>query len=147
MDSNLLGQIQKTDPRTLFIGAITFLALIGPVMIEINVSNPASYRALSVSKLILLAIGATLPVGILNTLLCYAATKHDKASQILPGTPDLNVSAGLAITALILYANVGLQFLIGYSLRTFIIVCMIFELLVIVWSIAQIIDANKQKQI
>lgn len=144
MDSTLIEQIRKTDPRTILFGAIAFLALIGPAMIEIFVADPESYRALSVSKLVFLAMGTTLPAAVLNTWLCLAASKHEKPSQLLPGTPDLNVTAGLFMTALVLYIDIGLQFLIGYSFRVFVIIGMVLELIVIVWSVAQIIYFNKE---
>ena len=143
MQSDLIEQIRKTDPRQLFFGLIAFLALIGPAMVEIYIADLNSYQTLSLSKLIILAIGATLPVAIINTLLCFAATKHDKTSQILPRTPDLNATAGLSVTALILYIDICLQFLVGYSFRVFVIVGMVLELVVIVWSVMQIVIINK----
>lgn len=143
MQSDLIEQIQKFDPRQLLFGLIAFLALIGPAMIEIYIADLNSYQTLSLSKLILLAIGATLPVAIINTFLCFAATKHDKTSQNLPGTPDLNLAAGLSVTALILYIDICVQFFIGYSFRVFVIVGMVLELAVIVWSVVQIATANK----
>mgnify|MGYP001574702518 FL=1 len=143
MDNDVLEQIRKTDARVFFFGAIAFLALIGPVMIEIYVAAPDAFLSLTVSKLVLLAMGASLPVAVLNTMLCFAATKHDKESQILPGTPELNASAGLLITALFFYIDVGLQFLVGYSFRVFVIVGIVLELAVIVWSVVQIVNTNK----
>ncbi|MBC2703791.1 hypothetical protein [Desulfobacula sp.] len=143
MGSDLLEQIRKTDVRVLSLGMIAFLALIGPAMIEIYIVDPDLYRTLTVSKLLFLAIGATLPVAILNTLLCFAATKHDKTSQTLPGTPDLNVAAGLFITALIFYIDIGLQFFVGYSFRVFVIVYIVIEFAVISWSFVQIYNTRK----
>jgi len=141
--SDLLEQIRKTDARVFSFGAIAFLALIGPAMIEIYIADPDSYRTLTVSKLVFLAMGATLPVAVLNILLCFAVTKHDKTSQILPGTPDLNASVGLFVTALIFYVDIGLQFLIGYSFRVFVIVGMVIELVIIVWTVVEISNINK----
>ena len=143
MSNNWLEQIQKTDARVIAFGAIAFLALLGPVIVEIHIVAPELFLALTLSKLVLLALGATLPVAVLNTLLCIAATINDKASPILPGTPDLNTSAGFLITALILYLDVGIQFFFDYSLRVFVIVGMLLEFLVLIWSAAQIANAKK----
>ena len=145
MFDDLIEQIRKADPRQIIMGLIAFLALIGPAMIELYIADPNSYQTLSLSKLILLAIGATLPVAIINTFLCFAATKHDKTSQILPGTPDLNLAAGLSVTAVILYIDICLQFFVGYSFYVFVIVGIVSELAVIVWSFVQIATSNKNK--
>ena len=145
MFDDLTEQIRKADPRQIIMGLIAFLALIGPAMIELYIADPNSYQTLSLSKLILLAIGATLPVAIINTFLCFAATKHDKTSQILPGTPDLNLAAGLSVTAVILYIDICLQFFVGYSFYVFVIVGIVLELAVIVWSFVQIATSNKDK--
>lgn len=144
MESNLLEQIRKTDARVFAFGAIAFLALIGPVMLEIFIANPVLYKELDLSKLILLSIGATLPIAALNILLCSSATKHIDSTPILPGTPDLNTAVGFFITAFIFYIDIGMQFLLNYSFHTFVIVGMGLELLIIVWSIPQILDANKK---
>ena len=144
MDSNFLEQIRKTDTRALYFGVIAFLALIGPVALEIHIVDPESYRILTVSKIVLLALGTALPVAVLNTLLCFAATNSNKAQTLLPGTPDLNASAGLAVTALLLYTDLALQYLFGYSLRVFIAVGGILELALIVWSVWQIRFAKEK---
>ncbi len=163
MDSKLIEQIQKIDIRVLIFGIIVFLALIGPIMIDIRVlifgiivflaligpimieifiTVPDSYKDLTISKLLLLSMGATLPV--LNIILSIEATKNDTLLPPLQqGTPDLNITAGLFITAFIFYIDLGLQFLIRYSFHVFVIVGMLLELLVIVWSIVQI-KAAKQ---
>ncbi len=144
MESNLLEQIRKTDARVFAFGAIAFLALIGPVMLEIFIADPALYKELDLSKLILLSIGATLPTAALNILLCSSATKHIDSTPILPGTPDLNTTAGFFITAFVFYIDIGIQFLVDYSFHTFVLVGIVLEFIVIFWSIPQILDANKK---
>lgn len=139
MDSKIFEQIQKTDARVFAFGAIAFLALFGPVMIEIFIADPILFKELSISKLILLAIGASLPIAALNTILSIAATKQSTAVSL-----HLDSAIGLFVTAFIFYINLGIQFLAGYSFHTFVIVGMGLELSIILWSVPQIINANKK---
>ena len=144
MSDSIFEQIKQTDPRTFTFSALAFVGLLGPAILETQLCFPSLFSALPLSKLLLLAAGATIPVALLNIAMCISATKNIPRQPLAPGTPDLNASAGLFVTALLLYIDIVLQFFIGYSFRVFVAVALALELLVIIRSIFEIAKANRK---
>ena len=134
----MLGELKELGPLASGVIVLSFFGLLGPGLLILAVFYP-QLLALDFLKLSGLALGITVPFSIVNTFLAV------KFFEALNSTyhPGVTWGVGLVVSSFVWYPPLVVRMFQEFSPQTLASVCLLLELVFVVFLVIQIRIAKK----